>query len=171
MVSEDLRSHSLPLCRNIEEFPYKLWLCPRPYSLSSGVDNVHRCLPGFIIHFHHCNLRIFPLQGLQQQLIVLSPGQMHFSILCIIHDIISEIEFLLADIMWRRRVLVMVLVWRTWGGRSVKKKGRWAVWFQILTNIRTSVGWCRKPAVSVNYGGPFTRYKSFTSFLFYQFDF
>lgn len=35
---------------------------------------------------------------------------MHFSVLCIIHDIISEIEFLLADIMWRRRVLVMVLV-------------------------------------------------------------
>lgn len=27
---------------------------------------------------------------------------MHFSILYIIHDIISEIEFLLADIMWSR---------------------------------------------------------------------
>lgn len=116
--SEDLRSHSLPLCRNIEEFPHKLWLCPRSYSLSSGVDNIHRCLPGFIIHFHHCNLRIFPLQGLQQQLIVLSPGQMHFSILCIIHDIISEIEFLLADITWRRRVLLMVLVWGNMGRKQ-----------------------------------------------------
>lgn len=40
---------------------------------------------------------------------------MHFSILCIIHDIISEIEFLLADIMWRQRALVLVLVLKKMG--------------------------------------------------------
>lgn len=71
---EDFKTNSSCLCRNIEEFPYKLWICPRLCSLSSGVDNIHKCLPGFIIHFHLCNLRIFPLRCLQQQLIVLLPG-------------------------------------------------------------------------------------------------
>lgn len=35
---------------------------------------------------------------------------MHFSLLCIIHDIISEIEFLLAEIMWRQGTLVRLRV-------------------------------------------------------------
>lgn len=51
---------------------------------------------------------------------------MHFSILCIIHDIISEIEFLQADIMWWR-MLVMVL------DRRWVLKGN-TVWFLLLTN-------------------------------------
>ncbi len=47
---------------------------------------------------------------------------MHFSVLCIIHDIISEIEFLLADIMWRWKELGMVLVLEKRGGGSIKEK-------------------------------------------------
>lgn len=72
-LPEDLKTNSSSLCRNIEEFPYKLWFCPRSCSLSSEVDNIHKCLPSFIIHFHHRNLRIFPLRCLQQQLVVLMP--------------------------------------------------------------------------------------------------
>lgn len=46
---------------------------------------------------------------------------MHFSVLCIIHDIISEIEFLLAGIMWRWRVLVMLSSLREDGEGGVLK--------------------------------------------------
>lgn len=60
-------------CQNIEQSLSKLWLCPQSYSLCSALDNTHKCLHGFIVHFHHCNLCIFPLLCLQQQLVVLMP--------------------------------------------------------------------------------------------------
>lgn len=42
-------------------------------SISSTEDNIYKYLPGFIIHFHHRNLRIFPLRRSQQRLVVLMP--------------------------------------------------------------------------------------------------
>lgn len=69
LFPQDFMTNSPLLCRNIEDFPCKLRLCPRSCSLS----NIHKCLSGFVIYFHHRNLRIFPLWCLQQQLIVLWP--------------------------------------------------------------------------------------------------
>lgn len=61
---------------------------------------------------------------------------MHFSLLCIIHDIISEIEFLLADIIRRRGMRVIVLE-RLGINRGKRRKKRAlpesvSVWFVFV---------------------------------------
>lgn len=77
--------------------------------------------PGFITHFHLRNpSHFFPLRRTQQQLagVDAKVNAFFFSTLCIIHDIISEIGFLLADIMRRRSA----------GRRMAKGGGRGGEW-------------------------------------------
>lgn len=61
---------------------------------------------------------------------------MRFSILCIIHDIISEIGFLLADIMWRGALAIVG--WRGKAGGALKENGLELVLVLVLTDVRIS---------------------------------
>lgn len=54
-----LRQIHHTLWRNIESFPPKLGFSHQPCPLCSVLDNIHKCCPGFIMHFCRCNLHIF----------------------------------------------------------------------------------------------------------------
>lgn len=137
------RPNSLSLCgRKYQGFLFLSTPFPSPSKPRLGSCaafpqlEIRRCsrtsCPGFITHFHLRNLsHYFPLRCTQQQLAgVDAKVNAFFSTLCIIHDIILEIGFLLADIMRRRSTGRRMAKGGGWGrGGRIKRKRSGAVRF------------------------------------------